>query len=100
MQTYAHHNCSDWRKMDDYNYIIVLFYGMNIFSEEHTYSTENRELKEQLKTHQLHLSETNLEKQKIIEEMRLQSKINKHLVENIQHAEQEKKSLEEILLHV
>jgi len=58
--------------MVDYNYILDLFNGMIIFSEGHADSTENRDLKEQLKTHQPHLSETNLEKQKIIEGMRLQ----------------------------
>ena len=64
--------------MVDYDYILVLFYGMIIFSEEHADSTENRDVKEQLKTHQLHLNETNLEKQKIIEEMHLQLKIIKN----------------------
>jgi len=92
--------------MVDYNYTLVLFYGMVIFSEGHAASSENRELKEQLKTRQLHLSEANLEKEKLNEEMCLQSKLIKQLEENVQHLEQEKKSLEEklynleILLHV
>jgi len=46
--------------MVDYNYILVLFYGMIIFSEGHADSTENQDLKEQLKTRQLHLCEANL----------------------------------------
>ena len=79
---------------------------MIIFREGHAASSGNRDLKEQLKTRQLHLSEANLENEKLNEEMRLQSKLIKQMEETVQHLEQEKESLEEkvynleILLHV
>jgi hypothetical protein len=41
------------------------------------------------------LSEANLEKEKLNEEVQLKSKLNKQLEENLQHLEHEKKSLQE-----
>ena len=68
---------------------------MIIFREVHAASDQKRDLIEQLWTCQLDLSEANLEKEKLNEEVQLKSKLNKQLEENLQHLEHEKKSLQE-----
>jgi chromosome segregation ATPase len=66
---------------------------MIIFRQVRTASDQNRYLLEQLRTCQLDLSAANLEKEKLSEELRLKSKLNKQLEDNLQNLDKEKRSL-------
>ena len=67
---------------------------MIIFREVHAASDKKRDLRERLRTCQRDLSAANLEKEKLNEEVNLKSKLNKQLEDDLQHLENEKRSLQ------
>ena len=70
---------------------------MIIFREVHAASDKKRDLRERLRMCQRDLSEVNLEKEKLNEEVSLKSKLNKQLEDDLQHMEHEKRSLQKKL---
>jgi len=70
---------------------------MIIFREMCAASHQKQNLREQLDICLLNLSAANSEKEKLIEEINLQSKLNKQLEDDLQHLDHEKRSLQKKL---